>query len=341
MLVLYLRRGTPEELTKAYVWTSCWLPLLCIGFAVFFNAMGVMYEPFTSDTRCLEDNEIATCFVPSLELCPEKAKRRAIVVAYDFFGPLILEENHGGSHQTTREFMHSQARAARYHGADYVLVMPEGVIIPGDTLKELVDDMGMIFYKVPWILPPNLSEAIPVDSGGCCGAREFMKLHVFNMTAYDAIVFYDTDVLLSESNNTQWPEGVITPLFDCAASGKFLSTSCSRHFPWVNGGFFAARPHHDLFLAMLDELSRATVSKWTGWNDFGWGPKNFGTSASQFRMQGFLTYFFYQGKHQKYLTAKQVDGCIWNRQKWHTLEECNDGDEAICRQETRVFHHSG
>jgi len=237
--------------------------------------------------------------------------------------------------------MQSQAAAARYHNADYVLVMPELVPASHLALEELAVDMGMKFHTVPWVLPPNMSASIPIESGGCCGAREFMKLHVFNMTQYDAIVFYDTDVLIRESNTSEWSEGVLTPLFNCAASGYFLSTSCSKHFPWVNGGFFAVRPSIELFDAMLDELARATVNKWTGWNNNGWGPKNFGASASQFRMQGFLTYFFYQGTHQKAVQARQVDGCIWNRQKWHTLDECNNGDEALCRQVTRVFHHSG
>mmetsp|Transcript_38189 Transcript_38189/g.85929 ORF Transcript_38189/g.85929 Transcript_38189/m.85929 type:complete len:359 (+) Transcript_38189:134-1210(+) len=341
MLVLLLGHGSPRVRTRAYAWTACWAPMCCIGITLVVHAFNTMYEPLTPETRCMQDNEVEQCFVPTADMCPRQAERRAIVVAYDFHSMLNLEEDHGGSHQTTREFMLSQAAAARYHNADYVLVMPDVDHRADRVLEELKDTMDMVFHKVPWVLPPNMSASIPIESGGCCGAREFMKLHVFNMTQYDAIVFYDTDVLISQSNDSKWSEGVLTPLFNCAASSYFLSTSCSKHFPWVNGGFFAVQPSVDLFDAMLYELSRATVNKWTGWNGNGWGPKNFGATASQFRMQGFLSYFFYQGVHQKAVLARQVDGCIWNRQKWHTLEECDHGDDARCREFTRVFHHSG
>eukprot|EP00971_Amphidinium_carterae_P027821 548513-Amphidinium_carterae.1 len=42
----------------------------------------------------------------------------------------------------------------------------------------------------------------------------------------------------------------------------------------------------------------------------GWGPHTLGVRTAEFRMQGFLMYFFYQsGKHERFVAPKQLDGC--------------------------------
>eukprot|EP00971_Amphidinium_carterae_P129951 2574269-Amphidinium_carterae.1 len=55
----------------------------------------------------------------------------------------------------------------RYHNADYVLVMPDVDHRADRVLEELKDTMDMVFHKVPWVLPPNMSASIPIESGGC------------------------------------------------------------------------------------------------------------------------------------------------------------------------------
>merc|ERR1712087_349384 len=100
-------------------------------------------------------------------------------------------------------------------------MVPVGAKISNEEREQLVQ-IGVEFREVPWIIPPRLSKGVPIDSGGCCGAKEFIKLNAMSLTEYDAVLFYDTDVEMRSS-----VEGPLFPLFDCAASGYFLTTPAS------------------------------------------------------------------------------------------------------------------
>jgi len=295
-----------------------------------------LYEdgiPHERSNMCVKNNSITDCFVPSMKACPRRAQRKAIVTAYDGHVPLKLERLDWTKTYELHEYFTNQAQAAKDHGADYIMLVPVGVAIGSEFVTDWLRGIGMKFMEVPWAVPPELSERIPVESGGCCGAREFIKLHVVSLSQYDAVILYDTDIMIAEQG--VFPEGALTPLFDCAASGYFLTTSVPKHLPWVNGGFFAVRPNRPLFDAMLRSLSTASVDEATGWNSMGWGPKNEAYRKSQYRMQGFLMFFLYQDQSNAHLVkAEQVEPCIWNRQ------ERSYCVKVVCEKVSRVFHHT-
>merc|ERR1719160_2302800 len=107
-----------------------------------------------------------------------------------------------------------------------------------------------------------------------------MKLHAISLTQYDAVILLDNDVSV---------RGSLKSLWDCAASGKLLTTRGT----WsnVNGAFLAVKPNVELFERMLAVLQNSTVSSGPeGWNGYGWGPVH----KDDFRMQGFMYHFFHQ-----------------------------------------------
>lgn len=331
-LELVNTKGRELQRVKVGVKTGKWLrikrqvPTVIPGLKSVVSSGG--------EIECMEFNKEARCFWPAgpvkllhsenapESLCSAKMKHTAIVTAFDFQRNIS---------DTEFKRLANKGEVAVSHGAKYIMLVPQNVSIDANNRKKL-EKTGLKLHEVPWMVPPRLSRLVPRESGGCCGAREFIKLHAFNLTEFDAIIFYDTDVEV----RSDVPE-VLSPLFRCAASGYFLTTPAPKHFPWVNSGFFAVRPHAKLFEAMLDVLSGAKVRHTDGWNKAGWGPKNKDTSRAikdQFRMQGFLQYFMYQDtRHTQYVEAKQLDQCIWNRQRG---SEC----DAVPCAATLVFHQS-
>ncbi|KAH8058917.1 hypothetical protein JL720_13933 [Aureococcus anophagefferens] len=64
--------------------------------------------------------------------------------------------------------------------------------INGSVVKRLAAG-GVDVHISEWITPPNLSPDVPLESGGCCGAREFMKLAAYGFADYDALIVVDND----------------------------------------------------------------------------------------------------------------------------------------------------
>jgi len=125
-----------------------------------------------------------------------------------------------------------------------------------------------------------------------------MKLNTLGLEEYDAIVNLDTDITI---------HGSLRPLFDCAASGRFLTARGS--ISGVNGGMFAARPSKALLKEVLADLQVSSASEQNGWTLMGLAP---GARYDQAGLQGFLYYFFYQRESStKLVTPGQVDPCSW------------------------------
>jgi len=153
--------------------------------------------------------------------------------------------------------------------------------------------------RTPWVVPPGLNKDIPRE-GGCCGAREFMKLNAMGLEDYDAVVNLDTDFSII---------GSLRPLFDCAASGRFLTARGS--ISGVNGGMFAVKPSKSLLYDVLMDLTMSSSDDKTGWNSLGLAP---GATYAQSGLQGFLYYYFYQRRRDpkhEHIVSGQVNPCDW------------------------------
>lgn len=271
--------------------------------------------------RCTREGRKAPCL--DVATCPAGAsKRAAVVVFYDCHGPL---------HKTPRlaTTVRVNGEVARRDGFDYLWAIPPEADREDAFPDWLHKDYGIeiIEFPLPWIVPPNLSKGVPVESGGCCGAREFAKLQFLAMEKYDAVVVLDADVRLSDK-----AADPLRGVFDCAASGTLLTTRGSHS--GVNGGFVAARPDSRRLASMLAALATATVDELSGWNGRGFGPfRKVGHPKFDARVQGFLYHFLYADAAPPF-PAEQVDACVFNAQ--HNLAHLCVYE--LCTDAVRLSH---
>ena len=179
------------------------------------------------------------------------------------------------------------AALGRRAGVDVILVVPRRDLqrepIKASVYRRL-EAGGVVVRFADWVAPPALSPGVPLESGGCCGAREFMKLYAFGFADYDALIVVDNDFDVDDVES-------LRPIFDCAAAGHVITTRGAHSA--VNGAFAAVPPSAALRDALLAALSTATarrpapgprpspdarrtrlwqVDRETGWNGAGWGP---------------------------------------------------------------------
>lgn len=303
-------------------------------------------KPPPPDIICIKNDKRTKCVDPhSHAQCkPGSSKKAAITFTFDQYIEWSFNES----------WYKSVSKAAQRNNADLVLLLP-GDEAPYEKSSEQADSIlkrlfgrstkkkhGRIpipkseihvikkyfkIVKTPWVVPPGLSEGVPRE-GGCCGAREFMKLAALSLTEYDAVVNLDTDMSIV---------GSIQPLFDCAASGRFLTARGSMS--GTNGGMFAVKPSKALLYDILIDLSTSVATEEDGWNGRGLAPQaKYGSSG----LQGFLYYFFYQKEESnEHVLAGQVDPCQWTGavfcDKKKTCKEsplrhkikCNDGKDDM------------
>ena len=191
-------------------------------------------------TRCTHEGRPVACFNLTRgdrEACAREVSPRgrwAVVSVFDCHASFDGVNARGG--QDTAGLL-SNVKRARENGAEFVLALPraeaQAVPFPAEV-RAALEAAGATVETVGWVVPPNLSKHVLVESGGCCGAREFMKLHAFGMTRYDAVLLVDTDVRIARNAS-------LAPLLGCAADGYFLSTrgthsACDRPRPRLFGG---------------------------------------------------------------------------------------------------------
>ena len=134
--------------------------------------------------RCASHDRAAPCL--DLSTCRRgAARRKAIVSVFDA---------HGDTSATLQGFVKHReklAKRARAAGVDAIFVLPrrdlQNVPFPEANVNGM-KKAGVDVRYSDWVVPPNLSKGVPVESGGCCGAREFLKLVAFGLEEYDAVV---------------------------------------------------------------------------------------------------------------------------------------------------------
>jgi len=299
----WLRRGY----ARAAVGCAAWLAVLIVfGFRTTTNLLHL--KPIGGKVSRVHGTPFLDP-LDSLRCVPGSAKRRAISFVFDL--AIDFDYKHYRNHEL---FL----KAAEVD-ADLVLILPQrGAVVVGDyeriglsAEKRWELEQYYKIVEVDWITPPGLNKHIPLI-GGCCGPREFMKLHALTLYEYDAVINLDNDVTIGDR-----PED-LKRLFDCAASGQFLVSRGS--YSEINAGFFAARPQRQLFFDMVAELQVVSADKHRGWNDLGWGPLH---KANDYRMQGFLYYYFYQ-RGSPWVEIAFLHPCTWTGPKF-----CNCYETAL------------
>jgi hypothetical protein len=156
-----------------------------------------------------------------------------------------------------------------------------------------------------------------IETDGCCGSREFLKLWSFTLVQHDIVVHMDVDGFLQRPldvifdtmlrKNYSYPEldtsdSFLEPRFrshlgfrelsriDFAFTRDYNQQSKITADPQrygVQGGFFVLRPSWKTFheMSTLLHLGNYTLNK-------GWGKLYFGGYYGSPQIQGFLSYYF-------------------------------------------------
>ena len=255
-------------------------------------AFGELKYSLTDTVRCTSHGKEVECF--DVSTC-ERGVAKKVAIASVFDAHVNIKEMCSGKMQqrvcSAVDYRVKLAELGRRAGVDVIFVVPRRDLqlkpINGSVFKRLA--AGGVDVRISeWITPPNLSPGVPLDSGGCCGAREFMKLAAYGFADYDALIVVDNDFEVDDVRD-------LWPIFDCAAQGHVITTRGPH--TGANGAFVAFPPSAELQDALLAALSTATarhpapgplppasgprtprdgllrqVSKNTGWNGAGWGP---------------------------------------------------------------------
>ena len=206
--------------------------------------------------RCTSHGKEVECF--DVSTC-ERGVAKKIAIASVFDAHVNIEDVCGDLNHTrcTKETAvdHRLKLAAlgRRAGVDVIFVVPRRDLqskrINGSVVKRLTAG-GVDVHISEWITPPNLSPGVPLESGGCCGAREFMKLAAYGFADYDALIVVDNDFDVHDVRD-------LWPIFDCAAQGHVITTRGAHSA--ANGAFVAFPPSAELQDALLSAISTSNA----------------------------------------------------------------------------------
>mmetsp|Transcript_88283 Transcript_88283/g.250192 ORF Transcript_88283/g.250192 Transcript_88283/m.250192 type:complete len:351 (+) Transcript_88283:58-1110(+) len=294
-------------------------------------------KPWAGCKNCCQDG---SKHVPCLNVheCAAKGPR---------FGKYAFVYSQWSPLRSTRflDNIESLEEYAGKYGMDIVLLMLQKDIdaTQGHILKR-IDREKVKLVPVDWDVPPGMlfraaSGAATTMQTEWCGPRDLMRLHLFGLTDYDAVAYYDTDVEI---------QGDVLPMLRCAASGQILTTTGSD--APINGGFIAARPDPKILEASMLFAKRANFNLKSGWGGSGYKPwtKKFeGAECGN----GFMHTLFYKAKSGTSPLAvqcfhdagikldnvgvSQLDRCVWN---YDGSQECGSDDDNFDCSIVRVHH---
>jgi hypothetical protein len=170
-----------------------------------------------------------------------------------------------------------------------------------------------------------------IETKGCCGSKEFLKLYAYSLEDHPVAVHLDTDVVVlqplddlfdamlalqpADSTSSTYPplqrhvmgNASIPPTADFFFTRDYLQNS--QHFQdpkhyGVQGGFFALRPNRTFLEELSQRILNETYSTHSGWSRTGhtgyWG-------ASQ--IQGYLSYIYGEYYPER---AVELNRCYYN-----------------------------
>ena len=195
------------------------------------------------------------------------------------------------------------------HYALYAIVHPQAY----DCSKGYLNDYRIIIQESP-VLPNDIATVHYrklIKTGGCCGAREFLKLYAYNMTNHDAVVHFDSDTIMLQPMDDLLNALFYAKEFDFKdvplmrpeqflSPGQKINAFITRdyiqgnpHMPRdadrfaIQGGFFVVKPSRDVLMEMIAIIRRGNYTHQTGWEGSKIG--NFYGAA---QIQGFLAYYY-------------------------------------------------
>ncbi|KAJ8602385.1 hypothetical protein CTAYLR_004246 [Chrysophaeum taylorii] len=172
-----------------------------------------------------------------------------------------------------------------------------------------------------------------IESNGCCGAWELLKLYSWTMTEYHRVVHLDMDALVLGNLDELFDE----PPWSGGVKALYTYDWTMARPPWgknppTQGGFIVAKPDLATFDGMVEVVRRGDFR-----NGKGWGGTGAGTYWGGMTIQGLVPYYF-EKLHPG--TGRAVDNCVYNNMANNPKSvggfgkgECRDGRDECedCR----------
>jgi hypothetical protein len=138
-----------------------------------------------------------------------------------------------------------------------------------------------------------------IDKSGCCGPSELIKLHLFRMTEYERVLFFDSDAI------------VMGDLGELVRSSETLYTiDDGLGGGCINGGFLATTPVKETYTAMVATVRKGDFNTAGG----AWGNTGTGWCYGGQTFQGVVPYYF---KYVKKSAFRALNASIYNNMgKW-------------------------
>ena len=113
------------------------------------------------------------------------------------------------------------------------------------------------------VMRRDLIKGMPGQDEAAINCKDqYTKLHVFNLTMFDRVVYLDNDMILNEPMSGVWDDPGAWPasgLASLSLSGQDHETPPANDGDYFNGNFWVARPSTEPFEALLQVRDYDTV----------------------------------------------------------------------------------
>ena len=219
---------------------------------------------------------------------------------------------------------------SRYGYEMYALVHPDAVTCaPLDDLRKLGYEVLVRGDPVPLgdIRGEYLREN--VVNNGCCGEKEFLKLHAYGIVGHPVVVHLDLDTLVlrpldelfdsmllkdDDALTSEKRPDLPTHAGKTPPTGKRPDAFFTRDYNMVKpgrlhtgvqGGFLVLRPSLEAYQNFVDIITEGDFR-----SNGGWGGKGFGPFYGSMTFQGIIPYY-YDELHPG--TAVELNRCVYNQ----------------------------
>jgi hypothetical protein len=233
---------------------------------------------------------------------------------------------------------------SKYDYQMYALVHNDATQCVGSTLTSLgykvLSRTSPIELK--YIDGEYLRETLP--SVGCCGVKEFTKLHAYTLVANPAVVLLDLDTLVMKPMDRLFDimidgpsilgdEGVEVAFGDPLRSSHYdgsigiqafytrdynIADSTMEQVP-VQGGFMVIRPSLISYADFSSIIRKGDYQREGGWAGLGFGPADGSTAFQE------LIPYYYDHLHTG--TAVELNRCVYN----NMADNPRDNEGGTCK----------
>jgi len=224
-----------------------------------------------------------------------------------------------------------QRHKSRYDYKMYALVHPTAESCARSALEPLGYEVLLRDDPVPVSEIEGDYLRTKVPSNGCCGEKEFVKLHAYALVQHPVVVHLDLDTLLLQPLDALYDVMIDGPPSDGSSGGidvafgdPLVSPSLSSGDGKINafftrdynmahrgmkhngaqGGFLVLRPS----LEVYDELVKI-IRKGDFRQNGGWGGLGFGPFYGSMTFQGIIPYYY---DHLHPGTGVELNHCVYN-----------------------------